>query len=70
MNVWEIYQEYIKISSSHHGSVETDLTSIQKDTGSIPGFARWVKDPELLCFDFNDLILTHTLSPCLNFIKE
>ena len=31
-------------SSSHHGSVEMNLTSIQEDTGSIPGLAQQVKD--------------------------
>jgi len=34
--------------SSHHGSVETNLTSIHEDVGLIPGLAQWVKDPVLL----------------------
>jgi len=40
---------YIKdFRSSHHGSVETNLSSIHEDTGSIPGLAQWVKDLVLL----------------------
>ena len=34
----------IEIGSSHHGSVETNLTSIHEDVCSIPGLAQWVTD--------------------------
>ena len=30
--------------SSHRGSAVTNLASVHKDVGSIPGFAQWVKD--------------------------
>ena len=33
--------------SSHHGSMETNLTSRPEDAGLIPGLTQWVKD---LCF--------------------
>ena len=34
----------ITLGSSHRGSMETNLTSIHEDAGSIPGLAHWVKD--------------------------
>ena len=36
-----------KSGSSHHGSAETNLTSILEDADLIPGLAQWVKDPVL-----------------------
>ena len=38
----------VSFRSSHCGSAEMNLTSIHKDTDSIPGLAQWVKDPALL----------------------
>ena len=34
----------LKFGGSFHGAVETNMTSIHEDAGSIPGLDQWVKD--------------------------
>ena len=36
-----------QIGSSYRGLVETNLTSVHEDAGSIPGLTQWIKDPAL-----------------------
>ena len=44
----QVNKEIFKVGSSHCGSAEMNLTGTHKDMSLIPGFAQWVKDPELL----------------------
>ena len=53
----------IFVGSSHHGSVETNLTSIHEDSGVIPGLTQWVKGSSVAvscgvgCIHGSDLML-------------
>ena len=44
-NRYQCNMQKVPYRSFHRGSVETNLTSIHEDTGSIPGLGHWVKDP-------------------------
>ena len=49
--LWETVGRFLKklkIGSSHRGTVEINPTRNHEVTGSVPGLAQWVEDPELL----------------------
>ena len=43
----KVFKKITYFWSSRHGSLETNLTSVREDAGSIPGLAQWIKDPPL-----------------------
>ena len=47
-NPFVIAKIYLFIGSSHHGSAETNPSSIHEDASSIPGLTQQVKDLALL----------------------
>ena len=47
-NSMKVDKRYKLSGSSHHATVETNLTSIHEDEGLIPDLAQWVKNPVLL----------------------